>query len=91
LRNPHTETTARISTIWFSLQCLRRSANISSVTPRGTDAAAIAKSRAMRSPCEKSGRVRNSRTAESRYPSTQRAGGVLSAYDISMRLHAATR
>src|SRR3989441_13238420 len=43
---------------------------MSSVTPFGTEAAAIAKSSAARSPSEKSGLVRNSHTAASFFSST---------------------
>ena len=39
VQEPESAITPTISTIWFSLQCLSRSANISSVTPLGTDAA----------------------------------------------------
>src|SRR6266705_2362781 len=49
LRKPKYATTAAISTIWFSDQCLRIWANISSVTSFGTEAAANAKSSATRS------------------------------------------
>src|SRR5262249_61040128 len=49
LRNPNSEITPTISTICSSVQCLRNSANMSSVTALGTDAAATAKSSVARS------------------------------------------
>ena len=59
-----------ISTICVSLQCLRMLANISSVTPFGTEAAAMVKSSATRSASLKSGLVRKSHTAASFCSST---------------------
>src|SRR5262245_39974254 len=44
LRKPNSDITPTISTICSSVQCLRSSANISSVTALGTEAAARAKS-----------------------------------------------